>query len=298
MLAYSPQKPFSEYELPPRKSIGRDWYYGLKGLLSTQGWESTLIAGVESTTRDATVLAAVLATRSPSRLSLAASTSTTASAPTAITSCLTSASASTAATTTRATILFDGCVVLTLDDKEILFLLLLLFALLAARARHEVLIFWVALERGALWELLLATLIGFARCKTAAADSETLLRLLSQPLIVGLRFVLRLRRSRIILASWSIWAVAKCWVRAGGVWGEARLILGLGLCDGLACLFIRPLTRAGVLAPAFLGLLLVVAHTGAAVTIIAESSATTAGISTATTRAAAAVAALTVFTWF
>jgi hypothetical protein len=131
---------------------------------------------------------------------------------------------------------------------------------LATRSFDEVLFFRVAAGDSALWELLLGALVRLAYLQRLVAEGETLLCLLSQVLVVRLRFIFCFSRASIFVydLAWSAWSVGESWISSVGVRRETGLVLGLCACNFFASFLVVPFCGSALLvSPALRGLLLV-----------------------------------------
>lgn len=231
-------------------------------LTPTKSWEGARVGDVEAATLAATV--AAVSTEASPKLSAATTTTSASTLASTITSELASAAtpsaASAASWTTIASI--GGNVVLPVKLQRVLGLLMLLALGFATRPDHEVLLIWVARKLTALWELLLRTLVGFTCLESAVTESQALLGLFGQILIIRLRLVLRLC-SRILTRLLTVGtraSVSESWIGATRVWCKAWLILGLGSSNVFAGLLVIPFSIAILCTtPAVRCLLLVVA---------------------------------------
>lgn len=168
-----------------------------------------------------------------SKVATAARTTTS----TVSTELATSSTSSTAAASSATVSGVSSSVVLTIEGNTLLLVLDLLSLLgLATRANDEVLILLSTGECLALGELLGGAFVGLANAQVST-KSQTLLGQLGHVLVVGLGLVLL---SGLLGGSLAVWSVAESWVLSSGVGCEARVVLRLGVGDGIAGLLIGP----------------------------------------------------------
>lgn len=218
--------------------------------LGAEGREGARVSRVDAATlaTATTTELATVATAAPSAAS-APIASELATAFAASTSTTPAASATTVAGVSRR-------VVLAVEVESVLVLLLALAASLLLGADEEVLRFALDLRAGR--ELLLGALVRFARLQAIATQSQTLLGLLGEILIVRLGLLLGLGSGLLAnsLASLAR-AVAESRIATAGVGSPSSLVLRFCSSNRVPGLLISPLAGASVLTPAVRCLLLV-----------------------------------------